>query len=255
MMLGFQSFGSTLIVIGVVSVSTFAAAQERNANDLLNRVDDLYRGDSSKGQMTMTVVTRNYTRTLVAEMASRGQDNTLIRILEPKKERGTATLRVDRDIWNYLPKVDRVIKLPSSMMSVSWMGSHITNNDLVRESRFADDFECIIAFDGEREGQQVVDIDCLPLEDAAVEWGKVSLSMESLKELPLEVRYYDEDIALSRTITYGELDLVDGREIPTKMVVVPTDKPEESTTMKWDALTFDVDISDDFFSIRSLKGS
>jgi len=230
-------------------------AQERNANDLLNSVDDLYRGDSSQGQMTMTIVTENWTRTLVAEMASKGKDNTLIRILSPKKEKGTATLRVDKDIWNYLPKVDRVIKLPSSMMSVAWNGSHVTNNDLVRESRFADDFDCVIAFDGEKEGQALVEIDCLPHEDAAVEWGKVSLALDGVSELPLEVRYYDEDLALARTISYSEVREVDGRPMPTKMVVVPTDKPEESTTVLYDQITFNVELEDSYFSLRRLKDS
>ncbi len=241
------------MVLAASLAAVSASASERDANALLDRVDDLYRGDSSKGQMTMVIVTKNWTRSLVAEMASKGKDNTFIRILSPKKERGTTTLRVDRDIWNYLPKVDRVIKLPSSMMSVSWMGSHVTNNDLVRESRFTDDFNCEIAFDGDRDGQAVVDIDCFPLEDAAVEWGKVSLTIDGVKELPIKVGYYDEDLALARTIGYSNLRLVDDREMPTTMTVVPTDEPEESTTVTYDEITFNVDISDDFFSIRRLR--
>ena len=92
------------------------------------------------------------------------------------------------------------------------MGSHVTNNDLVRESRFSEDFNCAIAFDGEKEGQAIIEIDCLPLEDAAVEWGKVGLTLDAAKELPMEVRYFDEDLVLARTITYSNLRLVDDRE-------------------------------------------
>ena len=239
--------------VGFAVVIPNADAETRDANALLDKVDDLYRGDSSEGKMSMVIVTENWTRSLVAEMASKGKDNTFIRILEPKKERGTTTLRVGKDIWNYLPKVDRVIKLPSSMMSVSWMGSHVTNNDLVRESRFADDFNCTISFEGEKDGQDVIDIDCLPLEDAAVEWGKVGLTLDAAKELPLEVRYYDEDLGLARTITYSNIKLVDGKEMPTTMTVVPEDEPEESTTVTYDEMTFNVDIADDFFSIRRLR--
>ena len=133
------------------------------------------------------------------------------------------------------------------------MGSHVTNNDLVRESRFAEDFDCEIAFDGDKDGQQIVDIDCIPLEDAAVEWGKVGLTLDGVKELPIEVRYYDEDLALARTIGYSNLRLVDGREMPTTMIVVPTDEPDESTTVSYDQITFDVDLADEFFSIRRLR--
>ena len=246
-----------LCLVGTVALGAFnsgdAFADTRDANALLDKVDDLYRGDSSEGQMSMVIVTENWTRTLVAEMASKGKDNTFIRILEPKKERGTTTLRVGKDIWNYLPKVDRVIKLPSSMMSVSWMGSHVTNNDLVRESRFSEDFDCTIAFDGDKGGQAIIEIDCLPLEDAAVEWGKVGLTLDAAKELPMEVRYFDEDLALARTITYSNLRMVDDREMPTTMIVIPADEPEESTTVTYDKITFDVDIADDFFSIRRLR--
>ncbi len=230
-------------------------AADRDANALLDKVDDLYRGESSQGQMTMTIVTKNWTRTLIAEVASKGKDNSLIRIVSPKKEKGTSTLRVARDIWNYLPKVDRVIKLPSSMMSVSWMGSHVTNNDLVRESRFADDFDCTVAFDGQKAGRSMVEIDCIPHEEAAVEWGKVGLSMDGDSELPLEVRYYDEDLGLARTITYEDVRVIDNREIPTKLIVVPTDDPGESTTVSYDQLTFDVELEDAHFSLRKLKES
>lgn len=248
-----QIIGSIFLTAGLLHVSPEAVARERSANELLDAVDDLYRGESSKGKMSMVIVTENWTRSLVAEMASKGKDNTFIRILSPKKERGTTTLRVGRDIWNYLPKVDRVIKLPSSMMSVSWMGSHVTNNDLVRESRFAEDFECEITFDGERDGAALVEIDCFPLPDAAVEWGKVGLTLDGIKELPIEVRYYDEDLALARTISYQDLRLVDDREMPTTMIVVPTDEPDESTTVSYDEITFDVELSEDFFSIRRLR--
>lgn len=111
-------------------------------------MDDLFRGKSSQGLMTMTVVTKHWKRTLTMQWWSKGKDRSLVRILAPKKEAGTATLRVGNDVWNYLPKVKRVIKLPSSMMSGSWMGSHFTNDDLVKESRMADDYTFKITFQG-----------------------------------------------------------------------------------------------------------
>ncbi len=253
--------GSVAAAMAAIGAALFfvlsnpAQSESRDAIALLNKVDDLYRGESSQGQMTMTIVTENWTRTLTAEMASKGKDNSLIRILAPKKEKGTATLRVDRDIWNYLPKVDRVIKLPSSMMSVSWMGSHVTNNDLVRESRFEDDFTCTIEFEGNRDGKSLIQIDCIPLEDAAVEWGKVTLELDGATELPLRALYFDEDLDLSRTITYENVREVGGRDMPTTMKVTPADEPGESTTVSYDELNFDVQLEDSFFSLRRLKES
>ena len=117
-----------------------ALAESLTAKEILDKVDDLYRGTSSHGKMTMEVVTSHWNRTLSLEFWSKGKDKSLVRILAPLKEKGTATLRSGNEIWNYLPKVNRVVKLPSSMMSASWMGSHFTNDDLVKQSRFADDY-------------------------------------------------------------------------------------------------------------------
>ena len=125
-------------------------AQELTAREMLDKVDDLYRGVSSQGKMTMTIVTAHWTRSLSLEFQSKGKDKSLVRILAPVKEKGTATLRSGNEIWNYLPKVNRVVKLPSSMMSASWMGSHFTNDDLVKQSRFTEDYTFQIGFQGKR---------------------------------------------------------------------------------------------------------
>jgi len=153
-----------------------AAAPEAGAKEktpgrvekILDITDDLYRTSSSHGTVSMKIVTEHWTREMEMEIWTRGEDMTLIRILSPKKEKGTATLRNGTDIWNYLPKVNRVIKLPSSMMSDSWMGSHFTNNDLVKESRMAEDYNCGLEFEGARGEKEIIQVNCIPGENAAV---------------------------------------------------------------------------------------
>ena len=98
--------GALLMLSPVVQ----AASDELTAEDILNKVDDLYRGDSSQGQMTMEIVTENWSRTLVADFWTLGKENSMVRVLSPKKEKGMGTLRVGNDIWNYLPKINRTIK-------------------------------------------------------------------------------------------------------------------------------------------------
>ena len=111
---------------------------------LLLRMDDLYRGDeSSHGKVTLRVKTARFQREMAMEMWSEGTENTLVQILAPARDRGTATLKVGSNIWNYLPKIDRTIKVPVSMMSGSWMGSHFSNDDLIDSSRFSEDYDCI----------------------------------------------------------------------------------------------------------------
>jgi len=201
----------------------------------------------------MTIVTAHWTRTLRLEFWNKGKDKSLIRILAPEKEAGTATLRVGNEIWNYLPKVNRVIKLPSSMMSASWMGSHFTNNDLVKESRFTEDYTFEKGFEGAREGVQVIEIDCRPKPEAAVVWGRVTVAVRQHDYLPLESKYYDEDLNLARTMTFSRIQEMAGRTMPTVMTVVPADKPEEKTVVDYEEIAFDLDLSDEVFSLRQLK--
>ena len=223
------------------------------ADDILNKVDDLYRGTSSHGMMTMEVVTAHWKRTLSLEFWSKGKDKSLIRILAPLKEKGTATLRARNEIWNYLPKVNRVIKLPSSMMSASWMGSHFTNDDLVKESRFTDDYKCQITFEGPRKGEKIIELSCIPNPDAPVVWGKVEIDVRRSDYLPIVMHYYDEKLRPARDMTFSQFKKMSGRTLPAVLTLVPVDKPQEKTVVVYDNITFDLSLNDDVFSIRNLQ--
>ena len=220
---------------------------------ILNTVDDLFRGDSSHGIMTMTIVTEHWARTLKLEWWSRGKDKSLIRIRAPKKEEGTATLRVGKEIWNYLPKTNRVIKLPSSMMSGSWMGSHFTNDDLVKESRLTEDYTFQKTFEGEKDGRAVVEITCYPKPEAPVVWGKLVVSVLQADFLPVHTLYYDEDMNRARTMVFSDIGPLGNRMVPRKMTMVPADKPKEKTEIIYEEMTFDVELEDDVFSLRTLQ--
>ncbi len=249
---------ATLCVIaGLVLV--FPSAQpvrcggKLSPKEILDRVDDLFRGISSHGRMTMKITTAHWKRSLTLEFWSEGKEKSLIRILAPKKEKGTATLRVGNDMWNYLPKVKRIIKLPSSMMSASWMGSHFTNDDLVKESRMAEDYTFEVTFEGEREGHKIVEVTCHPKPDAAVVWGKVVVTVRRVDYLPLNCIYYDEDLYRARTMIFSKIGRFGERRLPTVMTVVPEDKPNEKTEVVYEEMTFDLDLPPQTFSLRSLQ--
>ena len=229
------------------------AGEPLSSQDILDHVDDLFRGSSSFGTFTMKVKTAHYTREMRMEGWSRGKDHSLIRILSPSKERGTATLKAGKDIWNYLPKVRRVIKVPSSMMGGSWMGSHFTNDDLVKESRMADDYGHEITFRGEREGSAVIDGTLIPRPDAAVVWGKVIVTVGEEGWMPRSVEYFDEDMEMTRVMTYSDERTLGGRVLPVRMRVVPSDKPDEYTEMVYEEMEFDLDLPDDLFTLRNLQ--
>ena len=233
--------------------STYAIASNLDPEMILNNVDDIYRSNASHGILTLSVKTSNWQRSLTLEQWSKGNDMHLLKVLKPKKEKNLATLRVDKNVWNYMPKVKRVVKIPSSMMSSSWMGSHFTNDDLVKQSRMVIDYDFSITYEGLRDGVDIVEISCIPKKNAAVVWGKVEVIVYSNDFIPLNIVYYDEDLKLSRTLKFSNIQVLGGKKIPLQMKMVPTDEPEESTAILWEKIEFDIVIKDDFFSLRKLQ--
>jgi hypothetical protein len=237
---------------GVLAAAQPAAAQT-DPMDIIDRVDRLMRGDSSRGVATMEVVTEHWEREMTMEVWSLGTDYSLVRLRAPRRDAGTATLMAGDDIWNYLPKVDRTIKIPASMMGGSWMGSHFTNDDLVKESRLVDDYDVEMAFEGERDGVDVWELRLTPKPEAAVVWGHMAFLVRQRDSMPLWARYYDEDGELARTMEYSAFTEMGGRLVPGVMDMVPADKPEERTSFRYEELEFDVDLDTSFFSLRTLQ--
>ncbi len=222
---------------------------------LLERVDDLFRGDSSEGRMTMRVKTKRWEREMVMNVWSQGTERSLVRIESPPKEKGVATLRVENSIWNYLPKVDRTIKIPASMMGASWMGSHLTNDDLVQSSRYTDDYSCELGEDvpaSDDDGPRWL-ITCAPDEDAPVIWGQVEIEISKSDTLPRTTRFFDDDGELVRTMSYLDVKSLGSRRLPTRVLMVPADEPNEFTEMIYDDLKLDVELSERLFTLQSLK--
>ena len=239
------------VLAGLATAGT--AHAQTDPIEIINQVQDLYRGQSSRSQITMEIVTEHWSRSLTAESWAYEEDHSLIRIIAPAREAGTATLMADDDIWNYLPKVDRTIKVPASMMGGSWMGSHFTNDDLVQESRLVDNYDVEITFDGERDGMRVWEITLTPKPEAAVVWGRVEYTVRQADVLPVSVYYYDDDGELARSMEFKEFERVGGRTMPRLMDMRPADKPEERTTIHYDDIEYNIDIDESFFSLRSLQ--
>lgn len=233
--------------------SAAGQAKPLTARQILDLTDDLYRGQASHGQARMTITTAHWSRTLTLEYWTQGKDKSLFRILAPRKEKGTGTLRVDNNVWNYLPKIKRVIKLPSSMMSAGWMGSHVTNNDLVKESRMAEDYNFEITARNQRNGVPEIEVTCLPKREAAVVWGKVVVRVRQADYMPTIVYYYDEEMKLARTMAFEDVKQFGDRTIPSKVVVVPQDKPNEKTELVHDNIEFKSKLPDDVFTLRNLR--
>jgi len=230
-----------------------ALAADPTLEELLTATDDTQRGYSSIAVITMQVKTANYERTIKMQAWSKGKDDSLVKILAPEKDAGVATLKVGENLWNYLPKVDRTMKVPAGMMSGSWMGSHFSNDDLVHQSRFSRDYECAFTkrpSDADSGGNYTVA--CTPHPDAPVVWGQVVLVI-SPDKIPVKVDYFDEKKTLVRTMDYSDVKDVSGHKTPMTMMLTPHDKPGEFTKMTFESLQYGASLPDSMFTLESLK--
>jgi len=246
--------GCAVALLALLAVAQPAQpAQAIEAEQLIRHIDRLWRGDTSHATMTMVVKTRRYQRSMTLEAWSRGKDYSFVVIRAPVKDRGIATLKVRENIWNYLPKINRVTKVPSSMMSGSWMGSHFTNDDLVKESTFEDDYNSRITFEGSRDGRVIYELTSIPKPNAPVVWGKVVTEIDQKTLAPYRAFYYDEEGMLIRTLNFDQDKKIGTRIVPMRMSLQPADKPDESTVITYRAIEFGVPLQASFFSLQSLQ--
>jgi hypothetical protein len=220
-----------------------------DVQSLIREIEQQYMGTSSRARTTMQVKTAHWERTLEMEAWSLERDYFLVRILEPAKERDVATLKRYREVWNFLPKVDRIIKVPPSMMGGSWMGSHITNDDLVKANHIDEDYDLRLL---EETATHYV-IECLPKAEAAVVWGKIVYRISKQPRVPEQVDYYDEEMVRVRETHFDDVQQIGERIVPLRLTVLPLEKPDEMTVLQYRELVYDLPLDETFFSLRNLK--
>lgn len=225
----------------------------QDATEIVRRADEKMKGQSSAGTFTMEIVRPSWKRTMGIKSWNRGSDYSLTLITAPAQEKGKAFLMRGNEIWNWVPTVDRVIKLPPSMMMQSWMGSDFTNDDLVQQSSIVTDYTHEIVGEEEIEGKQAWIIELTPNPNAPVVWGKVRSWITKDDYLQLKAEYYDEDDFLINTLRASEIKELGGRTIPTRLEMIPEDKPGHKTVMTYQQMEFDQDIPESFFSIQNMK--
>ncbi len=245
-------FGVSFLLLPTVAG---AAGEERPPIDqLVHQIDQLYRSESSQSEVEMQIHTSHWERTLTMDVWTDGTEKTFIRIESPAKEEGTGTLRIGNEMWNYLPKTNKVIRIPPSMMMGSWMGSDFTNDDLVKEFTFLDDYDFAYV-SPEGEPDTLFYIDCVPHPDLAVVWGNVVIAVRKDSHLPVWQKYYDERGELSRVLLFSDVRKLGGRTVPSVMKMMPQNKEESWTLVRYREAEFDASVDDDVFSLRNLRSA
>lgn len=245
-----------ILLILTFNVNTFAADKvpTSNVEDIIKHIDQLYRSNTSYADMEMHIVTPHYERTLKMLVWTKGMDKTFIRITSPKKERGVATLRIDNEMWNYLPKVKKVMKISPSMMMGSWMGSDFTNDDLVKNSSMLDDYTYKI-IKPEDASPDLIYVQLIPREDSSIVWGKIIAAVQNTDYIPVWQHFYDEKGKLMRILNYKDIKTFGSKTIPSVWEMIPQNKEGNKTVVRWIDGKFDTDINDSIFTRRNLQKS
>jgi outer membrane lipoprotein-sorting protein len=224
--------------------------EQPDVDALLQHLDDLYRSKSSIARIEIDVTTTRSTRNMRLRAWTRGEEEVLVLIEAPPREAGTATLRVGNNLWNYLPKIARTIRVPPAAMLGSWMGTDFTNDDLVRESSLRKDFAARIDRRSDTPPGWWLTLDVKP--NVVGRWARIEL-LVSDERLPIEERHYDRKGRLARTMQFDEVKVLGGRRLPTRIALVPADSVGQRTEMRYLDVEFDVPLSNDTFSLSRLE--
>ncbi|MCZ6694379.1 MAG: outer membrane lipoprotein-sorting protein [Bacteroidetes bacterium] len=241
------------IIISAFIVWSFHQDDGLDAKEIIRRADQKMQGNSSRSEMVMKIVRPDWSREVTMKGWALGREYSLILITAPARDKGTAFLKRDKEIWNWQPSIDRVVKLPPSMMMQSWMGSDFTNDDLVKESSAVNDYSHTLVGDTVVEDRDCYKIEMIPKEEAAVVWGRVEAYISKEDYLQMLFKYYDEDEILVNTMYMSEIKEIGGRIIPTVLEMVPAENPGHKTLIIYRNIEFEIPIKDDFFSIQNTK--
>ena len=228
-------------------------ASGQTALEIIQKADDKMQGNSNKSEMRMTIVRPDWKREVTMKGWAFGRQFSLILITSPARDRGMAFLKRDKEMWNWQPSIDRVIKLPPSMMLQSWMGSDFTNDDLVRESSVVNDYTHSLGQDSIINNMEVYKIILTPKPDAPVVWGRLIVFIDKVEYNQLLVYYYDEDDFLINTMILSDIRDLGGRIIPTRLEMIPAEEPQNKTVIEYLYMEFDLDIDQSFFSLQNMK--
>lgn len=233
---------------------TIAFSQtEMSAKTIVEKAEDKMRGNSSYAEIIIQIIRPTWQREMKMKAWSEGKKNSLIYIISPEKDKGIVFLKRNKEVWNYMPSIERNIKLPPSMMSQSWMGTDFTNDDLVKEASAADDYTHKLLGDSVIGSRNCYKILMKPTPESSVVWGKVVVWIDKKDFLQLRVEFYDEENILVNILLGSDIKEIGGRILPCKMEMIPIEKKGNKTVMIYNKLNFDIPLKDDFFSTQNMK--
>ena len=234
--------------------STQTKAQEKvTAAEIIQMADEKVRGKTNTSVMEMEIIRPTWKRSVTMKSWGRGMKYSMTYITAPAKDKGQVFMKRNTEMWNWMPSIGRMIKIPASMMSQGWMGSDYTNDDILKESSIVVDYTHKISSEENINGYDTYKIEMIPKEDAAVIWGKVYKWITKDEFIQIKSEYYDEDNDLIKSDHSYDFKIMDGRLIPTRIEIVPANEEGKKTVIYIKETKFDIDLPESFFSQQQMK--
>ncbi|MFW5735582.1 MAG: outer membrane lipoprotein-sorting protein [Oceanidesulfovibrio sp.] len=241
-----------LLIMAAWLALSAGAAHAVTGDELVQRAHDYLRGRTSVSVVEMTIHRPNWERTMTIKAWTKGVEDSIFKIIAPAKDKDNGTLKLGQEMWTYNPKINRVIKIPPSMMSQSWMGSDFSNNDLAKSDTILTDYTHEIIGEEQHQGKTVYVIESIPKPRAPVVWGKQVLKVRE-DDIYISQEFFDEDMESVKMLEMLEIEEMAGKLYPTVWKMRKTDQTEEYTLLDYEDLEFDVDLDDDMFTVSALK--
>lgn len=241
-----------LLSLLLLVLTSLPAAAQPTPEDLIRSAMDHWRGTTSYSDMTMVIHRPDWERSMSMQAWTEGDKHSLVRVTAPSRDAGNGTLLVDNNMWTYTPKINRVVKVPSSMMSQSWMGSDLSNKDISKSTDIIDQYDHSLVETKQLDGHQAWVIQSIPHEEAAVVWGKEVWTIRDDFVL-LEQQFWDQDGILVKTFATTEIRELGGRTVATVMRMQEVEKTDQWTEMRVDDAQFDVDLPANLFTLSNLR--
>ena len=241
-----------LLMIPVLFSMQLNAEEPRDAKELVRAAMDHWRGINSYSEMTMTIHRPDWERSMSMRAWSEGDKLSLVRVTAPKKDAGNGTLLKDNDMWSYSPKINRIIKIPSSMMSQGWMGSDFSNKDISKSTDILDQYDHSLTSQAQEDGHTVYTIEAVPHEDAAIVWGKEVLKIRDDFVL-LEEQFWDQDGELIKVMRASDVTEMGGRSVARVLRMGKLETPDEWTEMTVSTIEFDLELPSGVFTLSNLR--
>ena len=241
-----------LLPVLLLALPAFAADEELDATQIVRDAINHWRGLSSYTVMTMVIHRPDWERTMTMEAWTKGDKQSLVRVIEPKKDRGNGTLNDENSMWTFSPKINRVIKVPSSMMGQGWMGSDFSNKDIARADDIIDQYDHSVVSSRVEDDITIYEIESIPHEDAAVVWGREVLTIRN-DHVVLEHAFFDQDGELVKTLKSFEIGDMGGRMIAQRQRMSKTDEPDEWTEISVNEVDYEMELKDSLFTLSNLR--